>query len=194
MGNCDKKRTNKAYKNYFSNKTKKILTIIVCLIVSIGIMLSIGYFAKVKRENPMKVDINLNMPIEYVGTKITDEQIKTTIKENANTIATNIATVLELKDEKVCIALWGYGHITLGSNKNTVVQNHVTIPVTVNDNIAATVSIYTYKNDIVWDINVGGTALKKLNTLIKSSPHGELAMVYIDDLIETVIKQYSNGS
>ncbi len=127
-------------------------------------------------------------PAEVTGNGYTDEQLKKYVEENKNTvIQTVIAEYGEITGE-LRIYTKGYCHASIGEN-NTVNRDYVTLPITLDGKIIATMEVYTVDGVISNSVNIGGNTWNTRNRIFEENPQGDIVFAWFGGIFETAITE-----
>ncbi len=114
------------------------------------------------------------------GKKFSEEEIENYITENSEYIVFVLQKEYDFSIESISIYKNGIYHVSLGEN-NTVILDSVTLPVLVNGEIYASVSIVRDGRDYVTSINFGGNTWKNYNKILFENPDTEVVFAYLPE-------------
>lgn len=132
--------------------------------------------------------MELFSPAEVTGNGYTDEQLKKYVEENKNTVMQIVIAEYGEFTGELRIYTKGYCHASIGE-KNTVNRDYVTLPITLDGKIIATMEIYTVDGVISNSVNIGGDTWDNRNKLFEENPQGDIVFAWFGEICETAITE-----
>lgn len=127
-------------------------------------------------------------PAEVTGNGYTDEQLRSYVEENKNTVMQIVIAEYGEITGELRIYTKGYCHASMGE-KNIVDRNYVTLPVTLDGKIIATMEIYTVDGVILDSLNIGGDTWDKRNRVFEENPQGDIVFAWYGEMFETAVNE-----
>ncbi len=121
------------------------------------------------------------------GSGFSEEEIESYIEENRQNILQIIETEYSFAVESVWINKKGYCHASC-DNDNKVNLDYITLPILVNGEIYASVTLVKIaEDDIVETINIGGDKWKNYNNVILSKPEDDIVFAFLPNAIGEIM-------
>lgn len=124
--------------------------------------------------------------IEFIGTAYTKEEIWAFVEKNKYNIVNVLAAEYNKFDSVFNISTVGYIPVSLGK-KNTLSLEYITLPITTENNIIATVTLFKTENGIEYSIETGSDNCNNLHNALYENKNSELAFFYFGGYTEVAI-------
>ncbi len=150
-----------------------------------------GFVGGVEEGAPQSVNgehKGILTPAEVTGNGYTDEQLKNYVEENKNTVIQTVIAEYGGITGELRIYTKGYCHAAAGEN-NTVNRDYVTLPITLDGKIIASMEIYSVDGVISSSVNIGGDTWSIRNKLFEENPQGDIVFAWFGGIYETAITE-----
>lgn len=127
-----------------------------------------------------------NGNIEVKGTAFSDDEIIEYLEKYKYDIVGAIAAEYNDFDSEYCISTKGYYHLSLGET-NTLDLNVITLPISVNSKVVASVTLLKNGEEIIQSISAKGEGFDRLNKLIHDNKETEFAFFFVGGMTEIAI-------
>lgn len=127
-----------------------------------------------------------NGDIVFSGTAFTDDEIIEHLEKYKYDIAGAIAAEYSDFDSEYIISTKGYYHVSLGET-NILNLNVITLPISVNGNIVASVTLMKNGEEIIQSISARGEGFDRLNKVLNDNKETEFAFFFVDGMTEIAI-------
>lgn len=124
--------------------------------------------------------------IEFIGTAYTKEEIWAFVEKNKYNIVNVLAAEYNKFDSVFNISTVGYIPVSLGE-KNTLSLEYITLPITTENNIIATVTLFKTENGIEYSIETGSDNCNNLHNALYENKNSKLAFFYFGGYTEVAI-------
>lgn len=127
-----------------------------------------------------------NGDIVVSGTAFTDDEIIEYLEKYKYDIVGAIAAEYSDFDSEYIISTKGYYHISLGET-NTLDFNVITLPISVNSKVVASVTLLKNGEEIIQSISARGEGFDRLNKVLNDNKETEIAFFFVDGMTEIAI-------
>lgn len=127
-----------------------------------------------------------NSDIVVSGTAFSDDEIIEHLEKYKYDIVGAIAAEYSDFDSEYSISTKGYYHISLGET-NTLDLNVITLPISVNSKIVASVTLIKNGEEIIQSISARGEGFDRLNKVLNDNKENEFAFFFVDGMTEIAI-------
>ena len=125
-------------------------------------------------------------PVVFIGTAYTKDEIRLFVEKNKYNIVNVLAAEYNKFDSVFNISTVGYTPVSLGE-KNTLSLEYITLPITTENKIIATVTLFKTENEIEYSIETGGDNCNNLHTALYENKNSELAFFYLGGYTEVAV-------
>lgn len=125
--------------------------------------------------NISDLDISCDGGLTITGTGFTDEEIYSLVENNKEIIAANVSGEYDCFGSEIQIYTKGYCHAVLGE-KNYVHLDYLTLPVCVDNRIAANLEVFKANGELLYTLNAGGDKWDIINEALEYDD--EIAFVF----------------
>lgn len=150
---------------------------------SIILVLAVGSYTFITRA-----DINLShgggsltdtgdeSKVSVRGSAFNSKEIADFVNQNKDTVAMNVSAEYNCFGKEIKISTKGYYHTVIGE-ENITDLNYLTLPICVDNSIAATIELYRVDGKIEYTLNVGGDRWKKMNEALAAGKKTMFAFI-----------------
>lgn len=150
---------------------------------SVVLILAVGSYAFITKS-----DINLSHgggsltgiadenKVSVRGSAFARNEIVDFVNQNKDTIAMNVSAEYNCFGKDIKISTKGYYHVAIGK-ENITDLNYLTLPICVDNSIAATIEVYRVNGKVEYTLNVRGDRWKKMNEALATGKKTMFAFV-----------------
>lgn len=124
--------------------------------------------------------------VKFIGTAYTKEEITAFVEKNKHDIVGVIAAEYNKFDEIFNISTVGFNHVSLGE-ENILSLDYLTLPITTDNKIIATVTLFKTENGIEYSIETGGDNCNNLYKALSDNKGRKVAFFYIGGYTEVAV-------